>query len=220
MRVLTATLLPLIIGDEPGELVARDRGPKHKLSRREGVNLTGTTSPSLADKLSFPPRARGRGRRSRSEYEIRLRAKQRVKRQYGLLEKQFRRFFEKASRMPGPTGLNLLQLLERRLDNVVYRLGFARTRPMARQLVSHGHVRVNDKRVDIPSYILKPDEVITLAPTALRMPVVKEGLRTSQAPLPSWLERKGDAGRVSGSPRREDSDADIREDLIVEFYAR
>ena len=200
--------------------MARDRGPKHKLSRREGVNLTGTTSPSLAAKLGYPPDVRGRGRRSGSGYEIRLRAKQRVKRQYGLLEKQFRRFFEKASRMPGPTGLNLLQLLERRLDNVVYRLGFARTRPMARQLVSHGHVRVNDKRVDIPSYILKPDEVITLAPTALRMPLVQEGLRTSRAPLPSWLERKGDAGRVTGSPQREDSDADIREDLIVEFYAR
>jgi len=122
--------------------------------------------------------------------------------------------------MPGPTGVNLLQLLERRLDNAVYRLGFARTRPMARQLVSHGHVWVNDKRVDIPSYILKPDEVITLAPTALRMPVVQEELRTSRAPLPSWLERKGDAGRVTGSPQREDSDADIREDLIVEFYAR
>jgi len=190
------------------------------LSRREGVNLTGTTSPNLAAKLSNPPRARGRGRRGRSEYEIRLRAKQRVKRQYGMLEKQFRRFFKEASRMPGPTGVNLLQLLERRLDNAVYRLGFARTRPMARQLVSHGHVRVNDKRVDIPSYIVKPDEVITLAPTALRMPVVQEELRTSQAPLPSWLERKGDAGRVTGSPRREDSDADIREDLIVEFYAR
>jgi small subunit ribosomal protein S4 len=190
------------------------------VSRREGVNLTGTTSPSLQAKLSVPPRARGRGRRSRSEYEIRLRAKQRVKRQYGMLEKQFRRFFEKASRMPGPTGVNLLQLLERRLDNAVYRLGFARTRPMARQLVSHGHVRVNDKRVDIPSYILKPDEVITLAPTALRMPVVQEGLRASGARLPSWLERKGEAGRVTGPPRREDSDADIREDLIVEFYAR
>jgi small subunit ribosomal protein S4 len=203
-----------------GGLVARDRGPKHKMSRREGVNLTGTTAPSLAAKLSNPPHVRGHGRRGRSEYEIRLRAKQRVKRQYGVLEKQFRRFFKEASQMPGPTGVNLLQLLERRLDNAVYRLGFARTRPMARQLVSHGHVRVNDKRVDIPSYILKPDEVITLAPTALQMPVVQEELRMSHAPLPSWLERKGDAGRVTGSPRREDSDADIREDLIVEFYAR
>jgi small subunit ribosomal protein S4 len=200
--------------------VARYRGPKHKLSRREGVNLTGTTAPSLAAKLSYPPRVRGRRRRNRSDYEVRLRAKQRVKRQYGTLEKQFRRFFEEASHMPGPTGVNLLQLLERRLDNAVYRLGFARTRPMARQLVSHGHVRVNDKRVDIPSYILKPGEVITLAPTAVRMPVVQEELKTRRRPLPSWLERDGDAGRVTGLPRREDSDADIREDLIVEYYAR
>lgn len=163
---------------------------------------------------------RGRGRRQHSEYEIRLRAKQRVKRQYGVLEKQFLRLFKEASRMPGPTGVNLLQLLERRLDSAVYRLGFARTRPMARQLVSHGHVRVNDKKVDIPSYITKPGEVITLAPTAMRMPIVQEELQARRAKQPSWLEREGDAGRVIGYPLREDSDADIREDLIVEFYAR
>ena len=141
--------------------MARYRGPKHKISRREGVNITGTTSPSLADKLSVPPRRYGRRRRNASEYEVRLRAKQRVKFQYGLLEKQFRRFFKEASRMQGPTGMNLLQLLERRLDNAIYRIGFARTRPMARQLVSHGHVRVNNKKVDIPSFLVKPGDVIT-----------------------------------------------------------
>jgi small subunit ribosomal protein S4 len=190
------------------------------LSRREGVNLTGTTSPSLADKLSIPPRRNVRRRRGASEYEIHLRAKQRVKLQYGVLEKQFRRFFKDASRMPGPTGANLLQLLERRLDSAVYRAGFARTRPMARQLVSHGHVRVNDKKVDIPSFLVKPGDVITLAPTALQMPVVQEEMRTGHRVMPSWLERVDGVGRVIGYPRREDSDADIREDLIVEFYAR
>jgi small subunit ribosomal protein S4 len=190
------------------------------LSRREGVNITGTTSPSLADKLSAPPRLYGRRRRHASEYEIHLRAKQRVKLQYGLLEKQFRRFFKEASRMPGPTGANLLQLLERRLDNAIYRIGFARTRPMARQLVSHGHVRVNDKKVDIPSFLLKPGDVITLAPGALRMPVVQDEMQTSRRVMPPWLERGDSGGRVIGYPRREDSDADIREDLIVEFYAR
>ena len=200
--------------------MARYRGPKHKLSRREGVNITGTTSPSLADKLSIPPGRNGRRRRSASEYEIRLRAKQRVKLQYGLLEKQFRRFFKEASRMSGPTGANLLQLLERRLDNAIYRIGFARTRPMARQLVSHGHVRVNGKKVDIPSFILKPGDVLTLAPVALRMPVVQEESQAGQRITPSWLERRDSGGRVIGYPRREDSDADIREDLIVEFYAR
>jgi small subunit ribosomal protein S4 len=200
--------------------LARYRGPKHKISRRAGVNITGTTSPSLADKLNIPPGRIGRRRRGASEYEIRLRAKQRVKFQYGLLEKQFRRFFKEASRMPGPTGANLLQLLERRLDNAIYRIGFARTRPMARQLVSHGHVRVNDKRVDIPSFLVKPGDVITLAPAALRMPVVQEETQTGRRVMPSWLARGDGGGRVIGFPRREDSDADIREDLIVEFYAR
>ncbi len=200
--------------------MARYRGPKHKASRRERANITGTTSPSLAEKLSIPPGQKGRRRRYASDYEIRLRAKQRVKLQYGVLEKQFRRFFKEASRMPGPTGVNLLQLLERRLDSAVYRIGFARTRPMARQLVSHGHVLVNNKKVDIPSYIVKPGDVIALAPAALQMPVVQEELKTGRRVMPSWLERDGSAGRVIGYPRREDSDADIREDLIVEFYAR
>jgi len=200
--------------------LARYRGPKHKLSRREGVNITGTTSPSLADKLNVPPGRIGRRRRGAPEYEIRLRAKQRVKLQYGLLERQFRRFFKEASRMPGPTGENLLQLLERRLDNTVYRIGFARTRPMARQLVSHGHVLVNEKKVDIPSFLVKPGDVITLAPVALRMPVVQEEMQTGRRRLPSWLQMGDGGGRVIGYPRREDSDADIREDMIVEFYAR
>ncbi|HEU0173896.1 MAG TPA: 30S ribosomal protein S4 [Blastocatellia bacterium] len=200
--------------------MARYKGPKHKLSRREGVNLTGTTSPSLADKLNVPPSRTGRRQRRSGEYEIRLRAKQRVKLQYGLLEKQFRRFFKEASRMPGPTGANLLQLLERRLDNAVYRIGLARTRPMARQLVSHGHVLVNDKKVDIPSFLVKPGDVITLAPVALRMPVVQEEMQTGRRIMPSWLQKGDGGGRVVGYPRREDSDADIREDMIVEFYAR
>lgn len=200
--------------------MARYRGPKHKLSRREGVNITGTTSPSLADKLNITPGRIWRRRRGVSEYEVRLRAKQRVKLQYGLLEKQFRRFFKEASRMPGPTGANLLQLLERRLDNAIYRIGFARTRPMARQLVSHGHVLVNGKKVDIPSFLVNPGDVITLAPAALRMPVVQEEMRTGRRVMPSWLKKDDGGGRVIGVPRREDSDADIRENLIVEFYAR
>jgi small subunit ribosomal protein S4 len=170
--------------------------------------------------LNVPPSRTGRRQRRSGEYEIRLRAKQRVKLQYGLLEKQFRRFFKEASRMPGPTGANLLQLLERRLDNAVYRIGLARTRPMARQLVSHGHVLVNDKKVDIPSFLVKPGDVITLAPVALRMPVVQEEMQTGRRIMPSWLQKGDGGGRVVGYPRREDSDADIREDMIVEFYAR
>jgi small subunit ribosomal protein S4 len=199
--------------------MARYTGPKHKLSRREGVNLTGTTSQRLADKLSAPERGR-RPRQRHSEYGLRLRAKQRVKLQYGMQERQFRRFVEEARRMSGPVGENLLQLLERRLDNAVYKLGLARTRPMARQLVSHGHVMVNDKRVDIPSYIVNPGDSIELRESALNMPIVQEELRNLHRLVPPWLTREEKGGRVVGHPRREDSDAEIREDLIVEFYAR
>jgi small subunit ribosomal protein S4 len=202
------------------ETMARYTGPKHKVSRREGVNLTGTTSPSLEKRLSLPPGGRRHVRKRASVYADRLRAKQRVKRQYGLLERQFRRFFEAARKMSGPTGENLLQLLERRLDNTVYRLRFARTRPMARQMVNHGRVLVNNRKVDIPSYIVKPGDVIKLTPAALKNPVVQDELEMPRALIPSWLARDGTTGQVLGLPQRQHSDADIREDLIVEFYAR
>ena len=198
--------------------MARYRGPKFKLSRREGVNVTGTTSPRLEQVLSVPPGGRLR-RRKQSDYGVRLRAKQRVQRQYGVLEKPFRRTFAEAQRMQGPTGPNLLQLLERRLDNVVYRLGYARTRPMARQLVSHGHVGVNGERVNIPSYTVKPGDVIELTSAAREFPLIQEEMSARPVAV-SWLERNGTSGRVKSMPQRSDSDADIREDLIVEFYAR
>ena len=121
--------------------------------------------------------------------------------------------------MQGPTGVNLLQLLERRLDNVVYKLGFARTRPMSRQLVSHGHVLVNGRRVNVPSYLVKPGDVIQLTDTAREIPVVKEEME-SRPLTASWLERDGASARAKAMPQRSDSDADIREDLIVESYAR
>jgi small subunit ribosomal protein S4 len=199
--------------------MARYTGPKDRLSRREGVDLMGTAAPSLQRRLHVPPGGVGR-RRRQSEYGIRLRAKQRVKRQYGVLERQFRRYLEEERRMPGLAGENLLQLLERRLDNVVYRLGFARTRPMARQLVSHRHVFVNDKRVNIPSARVSPGDVITLGTKALQIPVVQEELKTGRAVIPSWLVREDGIGRVVGLPRRADIEPDIREDLVVEFYSR
>jgi small subunit ribosomal protein S4 len=200
--------------------MARNLGPKHKLSRREGVNLTGTTSASLQRRMDVPPGGVRNIHRRPSDYAIHLRAKQRAKREYGMTEQQFFRFFKEARKMPGPTGLNLLQLLERRLDNTVYRLGLARTRPMARQLVSHRHVLVNSQRINIPSYQVKPGDVITLDERALRMPLVQEELEARRMPLPSWLAREGNAGRVVALPKREDSPADISENLIVEFYAR
>ena len=161
--------------------MARYTGPKHKVSRREGVNLTGTTSPSLTKRLGVPPGAqRRRGRPS--DYAVRLHAKQRLKREYGMLERAFRCYVEEASRMAGDTGYNLLQLPERRLDSVIYRLGFARTRPMARQLVSHGHVLVNEQRVTIPSYRVKVGEVISLTPRATEIPQVQEALASPAEP--------------------------------------
>ena len=197
--------------------MARYTGPKFKLSRREGVNITGTTSPRLEKVLKTPPGGTKRGRRS--EYGVRLREKQRVKHEYGMLERDFRRFFEAAEKKPGPTGVNLLQMLERRLDNVIYRLGFGRTRPFARQLVSHGHVKVNGKRVNIPSYQVHSNDTIELQPAATRMPTVQEDMET-RGVVAEWLERDGSTGRVTRLPRREDIDPAIKENLIVEFYAR
>lgn len=198
--------------------MARYTGPKFKLSRREGVNVTGTTSPRLEKVINLPPGPKRRRARP-TEYGLRLRAKQRLKSQYGMLERDFRRFFNMAQRKPGPTGLNLLGLLERRLDNVVYRLGFARTRPMARQLVSHHHVLVNGKPVNIRSYLVDPNDVIELRPSAAKIPIVEQEMMIRPVTA-SWLERDGSTGRVTGMPRREDIEPDIREDLVVEYYAR
>lgn len=196
-------------------------GPKNKLSRREGINLFGTTSRSLERRLNQPPGEQARARRRRlSDYAVRLREKQKVKRMYGLMERQFVRLFEEARRRAGNTGLNLLQLLEQRLDNVLYRLGFARTRPQARQFVTHGHVRVNGQKVDIPSYQVRPGDVITLDETIRKNPDVEELLEAGVPYLPGWLSREDGTGRVLRPPAREEIDAHIREELIVEFYSR
>lgn len=200
--------------------MARYLGPKHKLSRREGVDLFGTGAQSLDRRLDVPPGGqRQTPRRRQSDYATQLRAKQRVRRGYGMMEKQFRRFFMRARRMPGPTGENLLQLLERRLDNTVYRLGFARSRPMARQMVTHRHVLVNGQKVNIPSYLVQPGDEIALVPKAAGLPVVQEEVENRRS-VPGWLARDAMAGRVLSLPRREDIEPDLQEALIVEFYAR
>lgn len=203
--------------------MARYTGPKNKLSRREGYNLFGSTSRSLERRLGTPPGGLGsRRRRKESEYGLQLREKQKVKRIYGLLERQFRRVFAMAERQRGATGTVLLQLLERRLDNVVYRLGFARTRPMARQLVNHGHFLVNGKKVDVPSYLTKPGDVIQLAPKSAEIPGVQEALAERGGNMPAWLARdeNGTVGRVLRVPEREEVEPGISEQLIVEFYSR
>ncbi|MFY9397545.1 MAG: 30S ribosomal protein S4 [Desulfomonilia bacterium] len=200
--------------------MARDRGPKHKKSRREGVDLYGTGGESLQRRLQQPPGMHGKKpRRRESEYSRHLREKQKVKRMYGLQEKQFLKFFEKARQTPGETGTEMLKLLERRLDNVVYRLGFARTRLQSRQFVSHGHVQVDQAKVDIPSFLVEPGQTITLDRLVLEMPDV-QALMENPPPVPAWLLRRENGGEVVREPDRSEIDPDIDERLIVEFYSR
>lgn len=197
------------------------RGPKHKLSRREGVDLFGNGGESLKRRLDQPPgQHTAKPNKTESEYGKQLREKQKVKRMYGMRESQFRRFFEQANRAKGMPGLALLVLLERRLDNVVYRLGFARTRLQSRQLVSHGHVSVDGRRVDTPSFLVRPGMEISLDAAARNIPSVAEMI-AAPALVPQWLARGEDGiGRVLRYPERQEIDAHINERVIVEFYSR
>lgn len=197
-----------------------DRKSKHKLSRREGKDLFGTGGPSLERRLNQPPGMHGRKpTRKVSVYAEQLREKQKVKRMYGIREDQLRRFLEMALQSREQTGLALLKLLERRLDNIVYRLGLARTRPQARQFVTHGLVRVNGKRMNIPSYLVKPGEEIEMKGSALEIADV-QALTEAQPLIPSWLEKRDGGGVVLREPNREEIDPDIQERRIVEFYSR
>ena len=199
--------------------MARYTGPKHKLSRREGVDLFGTGGVSLQRRLAVPPGGRRRARKP-TEFALQLREKQKVKRMYGVLERQFRRYYEAARSSGGATGVNLLVNLERRLDNVVYRLGWARTRVMARQLVTHGHITVNGKRVNIPSYSVRPGEVVGLTERAQQIVGIQDLLENPEGVVPEWLERTDGSGRMVRMPTREEIGADINEELIVEYYSR
>jgi small subunit ribosomal protein S4 len=200
--------------------MVRDRRPKHKLSRRAGKDLFGTGGESLQRRLQKPPGMHSRkpGRRE-SEYSKQLREKQKVKQMYGLHEGQFLRFFKRAQQSRGITGLSLLRLLERRLDNVVYRLGYARSRPQARQFVTHGLVSVDQERVNIPSYLVKPGQVIELKSSAKEIPDVRD-LLENPPPVPGWLAKENIRGEMLREPEREEMDQDINERMIVEFYSR
>ncbi len=202
--------------------MARYTGPKHRLARREGVNIMDKTSASLGRRLTVPPGVHGpKGSRNKhSDYSLQLREKQKAKRTYGLLEKQFRRYYEAAAKVPGKTGEVLLQSLERRLDNTVYRLGFAPSRAMARQLVSHGHVQVDGKKVNIPSFLLKINQVVTLSSKALEIPAVKKMLEAAETKTPDYYERKAAVGRLIKIPTREEIPTEVNEQLIIEFYSR
>ncbi|MDD6204852.1 MAG: 30S ribosomal protein S4 [Firmicutes bacterium] len=173
-------------------------------------------------KRGTAPGQHGNGRKKTGEYGLQLREKQKAKRTYGVLEKQFRHYFELAEREKGVTGENMLSLLERRLDNVVYRVGFGVSRAQARQLVNHGHIRVNGKRVDIPSYIVKPGDVITLREKTQEMDVYKAMREGTSKLIPAWLSL--DAAKLTATvvsiPKREEIDLAIAEHLIVELYSK
>jgi len=200
--------------------MARYLGPMVKLSRREGIALTDKCQKYL-DRRPYPPGEHGRGRIRQSEYLLQLREKQKTRRYYGVLEKQFRRYYEKASRQPGITGENLLRMLEQRLDNVVYRLGFAATRRQARQLVNHGHFRVNGKKVDIPSYQVRADDIITVKPGSSAEPIIRAATELVASVAP-WLQADYDAlnGKVLKAPERSEIDTPVSEQLIVEYYSK
>jgi small subunit ribosomal protein S4 len=194
-------------------------GPKNRLSRREGFDLFGKGN--KLRRAQNPPGQHGaKGSRRPSDFGTQLREKQKTKRIYGIIERQFRGYFDKAKKVRGKTGEHLLRLLETRLDNVVYRLGFSPTRAMARQLVSHGHVLVNSGLVNIPSYQVDIEDVISLDAKAVIIPHVKICLDNPKLSPPAWLQRTGSQGKVITFPLREHIESPINEQLIVEFYSR
>ena len=211
--------------------MARYTGPSCRLCRAEQKKLFLKGSRCKSDKCpinrkALPPGKAPKSRPAKqSEYAVQLREKQRLKRSYGLMETQFRNTFEKALRMPGKTGENLFALLERRLDNVVYRLRFASSRAQARQIVLHGHILVNGKRVNVPSFEVKPGDSVTVHESGKKMAVVKDALQEyGRSGVMPWLEVDPDsmAGKFNSIPHRQDITdmADIREQLVVELYSK
>lgn len=206
--------------------MARDTSPQCKQCRREGQKLFLKGARCFTDKCgverrSYAPGEHGRGRMRHSEYRHQLREKQKARRYYQVLERQFRNYYEKASRQPGVTGENLLRLLETRLDNVLVRLGFAGSRRQARQFVRHGHWTVNGRRVDIPSYQLKPDDVIAIKSGSAAEAAVREATELT-AGVPAWLQADHDSltAKMLRLPERSEISAPIEEQLIVELYSK
>ena len=208
--------------------MARDLGPKCRICRREGVKLflkgeRCLTEKCAVERRSYPPGEHGRGRIKQSQYLLQLREKQKARISYGILEKQFIRYYKEASRRPGKTGDNLLQLLECRLDNVVYRAGFARTRRHARQLVSHGHFLVNGKKVNIPSFQVTQYDVIDVREKSLEMtPFIVARETHGERVVPAWMEVLPNRMRVliHSLPVRAQIDVPVQEQLIVEYYSK
>lgn len=214
-----------VLEGQRGISMARESRPIVKLSRREGYALHPKAHKALV-KRSGPPGQQGTyaGRSKSSQYSLQLREKQKVKRLYGLLERQFAKLMEEASRTKGQSGATLLQFLEQRLDNVVFRAGFAPSRPAARQLTTHGHFLLNGARVDIPSIRLKAGDKIELREASKKSDYFKQldDLSPAPAATPAWLKvnRKQLTIEITGAPSRDDAEPDIKEQLIVEYYSR
>ena len=205
--------------------MAKLKTPRGKLVRKFGENIFGNNKyDRLLNRKPYAPGQHGQNRRRRlSNYGSQLHEKQKIKIMYGLLEKQFRSYFAKADQMKGETGTNLMELLERRLDNVVYRLGFATSRPQARQMVNHAHFLVNDRRVNIPSYLVKPGDQIRVREKSKKLDVILDSVRLVKGDLDlSWLEL--DKAKLTGTfievPQREDMGIIVNEQLIVELYSK
>ncbi len=208
--------------------MARYRGPVEKIERRLGVSLAlkgerRLKGKSALEKRPYPPGQHGQRRSKISEYGLQLREKQKAKFMYGVAEKQFRNLFKEANRMEGNTGANLIKLLERRLDNVVYRMGFATTRRFARQLVNHGHVLVDGKRVNIPSYRVKPGQKIEIREKSKNNPQIQRSLElTNQTGIVPWVDvdKEKVFGIFTRIPEREEIEIPVEERLIVELYSK
>jgi len=208
--------------------LARYTGPRCRQCRRENMKLflkgeRCFTDSCAFDRRQYAPGQHGQGRAKFSAYGEQLREKQKVKRMYGVLEKQFRTYYHKASQKKGVTGENLIATLESRLDNMVFRLGFCGSRNEARQLIKHGHFRINGKKVDIPSCLLKPEDVISVRESSRKIQRIKDAMDTAkQRGIPRWLELNVEqfAGKVLAVPERSEITAPIREQLIVELYSK
>ncbi len=200
--------------------MARYTGPKHKLARREGVNVLDKTSNTLIRRLTIKPGIHGAKRAKKlSEFGQQLREKQKAKAVYGILERQFRKMVNSVADKPGDTSELLIALLETRLDNMVYRLGFAKTRFMARQFVGHGHVLVNGKKVTIPSFQVRQDDVIELSSKIQKNPDITK-LLAEEKQTPPFVERKATVGKLSRMPQKEDIQVPFNTQLIIEYYSR
>lgn len=202
--------------------MSRYTGPKHRLQRALGEDLgLKTNSVKVQRRLAVAPGQHGhKGHKKLSDYGTQLREKQKVRITYGVTEKQMHRAYEVATKTPASTGTALLKLLERRLDNVVYRLGFAPTRASARQFVTHNHILVNGERASIPSMVVRMGDVISLKEKTLKVPIIVACLEDKNHAVPLWLERQAQSGKVVRFPERDEIDVNVNEQLIVEFYSR